>query len=444
MANPRRIASIGLWGCCVIFAAVSVCRADNLADSGKSQQFSPLDEAKVRAAGIRKIESRRLELYTDLPTAPEVDELPQAFDQAFDLWCKYFGLNPVNYPDWKMRASLMDDPARFTAAGLIPPDLPKFLNGFTRGHECWINNQTSDYYRRHLLLHEGVHGFMFSLLGNHAPPWYLEGMAELLGTHHWQNGKLELPYFPKNSDEVPMLGRIGIVQADFAKHKAKHFADVMAYDSQAHLKVEPYGWSWAACAFLNGHPKYRDRFRQLPALLKSPGDFNTQLRQIYGDDFRHLVEEWQVFVADLDYGYDFNRTVIDFTSGEPLAVLTAHVSVQADRGWQNSGILLEAGKTYKLSATGRYQVANDPKPWISEPNGVSIRYIHGKPLGILLAAVRPEKSSKQVSTFLKPIVVGLGTAITPAETGTLYLRINDSSGELSDNAGQADVVVSVQ
>ncbi len=74
---------------------------------------------------------------------------------------------------------------------------------------------------------------MFTLLGDHAPPWYIEGMAELLGTHHWQNGKLDLPYFPKSRDEVPKLGRIDIVQKDFAAHHAKHFADVMAYDNHA-------------------------------------------------------------------------------------------------------------------------------------------------------------------------------------------------------------------
>jgi hypothetical protein len=233
----------------------------------------------------------------------------------------------------------------------------------------------------------------------------------------------------------------------------------MAYDNQAHLKVEPYGWSWAACAFLNGHPRYRDRFRQLLPLLNRPDDFNAKLVAIYGDDFKQLEEEWQIFVADLDYAYDFQRTTIDFTPGEPATEhgrpngdraqggsgitngQPPHLSVQADRGWQNSGVLLEAGKTYKLTATGQYQVANDPKPWISEPGGVSVRYIHGRPLGLLLAAVRPEHPSKSTSSFLKPIVVGTGTAITPTETGTLYLRINDSSGELSDNSGHANVTI---
>jgi hypothetical protein len=431
---------LALFGC-LIFAGATARAAEQGRAGENAPLFAPVDESKVAAAGIRKLESRRLVLYTDLPTAPEVDELTQVFDQAFDLWCKYFGLDPAQYPNWRMRASLMADPDRFTAAGLIPADLPKFFNGYTRGHECWLYNQTSPYYRRHLLLHEGVHGIMFTLLGDHAPPWYIEGMAELLGTHHWQASKLDLPYFPKSRDEVPKLGRIDIVQKDFQAHHAKHLTDVMAYDNHAHLKVEPYGWSWAACAFLNGNPHYRDRFHQLLPLLRSPDDFNAKLVAAFGNDFSHLEEEWQVFLADIDYGYDFDHTAIDFTTSELLGSQPAHVTVQADHGWQNSGLQLEAGKTYKLSATGKFQVANDPKPWISEPNGVSVRYIHGRPLGLLLATVRPKHSTKSASAFLNPIVVGTAATITPSETGTLCFRINDSSGELTDNAGHADVSI---
>ena len=406
---------------------------------------TPVDEANVRAAGIRKLESRRLTLYTDLASSPEVDELPQAFDQAFELWCKYLGIDPLRHADWHMRASLIDDPKRFQTCGLMPANVPKFFNGYTRDHECWLYNQTSPYYRRHLLLHEGVHGIMFTLLGNNAPPWYAEGMAELLATHRWEKGKLELPYFPHAPSEVPKLGRVEIVQTDFAKHHAKLFTDVMAYDRQAHLVVDPYGWSWATVVFLDGHPRYHDRFHQLISLLNKPDDFNDRLREIYGDDFDHLAEEWQVFAADIDYGYDFSRTVIDFTPGKQLAnggiEGMKKISVDADRGWQNSGVLLEAGKKYSLTASGQFQVAANPRPWISEANGVSIRYIHGKPLGVLLAAVRPQTNSARVSAFLKPIVVGTAAEITPTETGTLYFKINDSAGELSDNAGQLQVTI---
>ncbi|HEY2883453.1 MAG TPA: hypothetical protein VGJ15_13490 [Pirellulales bacterium] len=407
-----------------------------------------VDEAKVSAAGIRKLTSKRLDLYTDLPSSPEIDELPLVFDQAFPLWCKYFGVDSSKHDDFRMRASLIDDPAKFETSGLVPVDLPKFLNGYTRGRELWFNNQTSRYYRRHLLLHEGVHGFMFALVGDNGAPWYMEGIAELLGTHHWENGRLTLPYFPKQPSDVPKLGRIETVQTDFAKRKAKQVETVMAIDRQEFLHVEAYAWSWALCAFLDNHPRYAERFHKLLAEVSQPGDFNTKLKKIYSDDWGQLQEDWQAFIADLDHGYDFERTQIDFTPGKPLSAKSAalagtptSIAVKADRGWQDTGILLELGKKYELTATGKFQLAADPKPWISEPNGISIHYNHGKPLGLLLAAVRPIGSSSPISAFVKPIVVGTDTEITPTDSGTLYLKINDSAGALNDNSGQAEVTV---
>lgn len=406
--------------------------------------WSKVDENNIRSAGIRKLESRRLVLYTDLPPSPDVDELPAVFDQAFDQWCKYFGFSAERAGNWRMRASLIDRTERFQAAGLLPSDLPKFYNGYTRNLECWFNNQTSPYYRRHLLLHEGVHGFMFTLLGNNAVPWYVEGIAEYLGTHRWHDGKLELPYFPRDPKEVSKLGRIEIVQNDFANARAKRFEDVLAFDTQAHLNVEAYAWSWALSAFLDGHPKYRDRFRKLVKLLPTRRNFNEELKKIYANDFDRLIEEWQVYVSELDHGYDFERTIIDFAPGKPLTGDSGSVKVEADRGWQNSGIRLEANKKYRITASGRYQVASEVAPWPSEPAGISIRYVRGRPLGQLLAIVRPDGPFQSPSAFLKPIVIGSAATISPSQTGTLYFKINDSAGALADNKGHADVQVAAE
>ncbi len=147
-------------------------------------------------------------------------------------------------------------------------------------------------------------------------------------------------------------------------------------------------------------------------------------------------------MADLEYGYDFQRTVIDFTPGRKLPERGAEVAVAADRGWQNSGLRLESGVTYWLRASGRYQLAREPRVWWSEPNGVSIRYYHGQPLGILLAAVRPDHAEPNApSALIRPIVVGFGAELTPKVSGTLYLRINVSAGELGEAAGSAKVEV---
>lgn len=406
------------------------------------RRWRPVDEAKIAAEGIRKLVGEHLVLYTDLPSSAAIDALPAAFDAALPQWCEYFGIAPDQAESWKIRGSLMGEKERFERCDLLPVALPEFRNGYAAGGELWFYDQSSDYYRRHLLLHEGTHAFMAEFLGGCGPPWYSEGMAELLATHAHRDGELRLNQFPPAREEVPMLGRIKIVQDGFAAGKALQLPRILSYGPRAHLEVEPYGWCWAAAAFLDGHPRYRARFRQLPDLVNEP-DFNARFRQLYADDWAALNEEWQLFAAGLEHNYSFDRTAVDFTPGQPLASGTARLRVAADRGWQNSGIVLESGVTYALSAEGRYQLADAPKIWWSEPNGVTIRYYQGRPLGILLAAVHPADTPVGgVSPLLRPATIGLEGELTPDQSGTLFLRVNDSAGELDDNAGKLLVTVS--
>ncbi|MBU4272278.1 MAG: hypothetical protein KKE86_02465 [Planctomycetes bacterium] len=422
------------------------------------------DDARAEAEDIRKLSGKRLTLYTDL-TGAEIDRLPAVFDRAFPQWCRYFGLDENRHADWRMTGFLMKDKARFTSAGFLPADLPPFPHGFSRGSRLWLYEQPSDYYRRHLLLHEGTHGFMNTLLGGCGPPWYMEGMAEYLGTHRLQDGRLTLGYMPRDREETPEWGRIRIIQDAVAQRRALRLDDVINMPPTAHRVTEPYAWCWAAVTLLDRHPRYQKRFRRMVQFVRER-DFNARFRRLFADDWRQLCEEWQLMTAGMEYGYDVTRCAVDFTPakapplllGERLGVRA--VAVAVDRGWQNSGLRLESGKKYRLTASGRYKIAatsplplgegqgvradasQKPKVWWCEPGGVSIRYYKGRPLGILLAAVRPDDPPPgSTSALLRPTSVGLGATIIPAESGTLFLKINDSPGELHDNAGKLKVEV---
>jgi len=400
-----------------------------------------IDEARVAREGIRKLAGRRLVLYTDLPSSPEIDALPDAFDQAFPQWCAYFGIDPADHADWRMTGSLMREKVRFVDAGLLPKNVPSFQNGYCRNYELWLFEQPTDYYRRHLLLHEGVHGLMNTLLGGCGPPWYMEGTAELLSTHRWQDGRLTVNHMPIDRDEVPHWGRVRIIQDEVAQRRAMRLPEVVEYSYSAHLNVEPYAWCWAAAVLMDRHPAYQDRFRQLFRNVLQP-DFNERFYAVFKDDWQPLCEQWQLMIASMEYGYDVARTAIDFTPGEPLASDRLETSIAADRGWQNTGIRLESETGYRIRAAGRYQLGTEPQTWWCEPGGVTIRYYGGRPLGILMAAVRPDNvKNGSVSPLLFPATVGLGTRLTPKTSGTLYLKINDSPAELADNAGQVRVLV---
>ncbi len=392
-------------------------------------------------AGLRELPGKHVTITTDLASSPEIDALPDYFDQAFPQWCAYFGVDEKEHADWHVRVCLMRSEPRFVAAGLIPDDLPNFLNGFMRGDRIWMNDQNSDYYRRHLLLHEGTHAFADSLVAGLGPPWFSEGIAELLATHRLVDGHVELNYFPRRREEVPRWGRIEIVNADYHARRAMSLTKLLGLEGQAYLKIEPYGWSWAVAAFLDGHPRYRARFRRLPRLAGA-ADFAAVVRKLFADDWAQLNEDWQLFVANLDYGYDFARNELQRDQGKPLTGSSVTIAVDADRGWQSSGVRLEAGRSYRLRAMGRYQVAPGPPPWESEPGGVSIRYYRGRPLGILLAAIRADESDgKGANGLLTPLVVGLETTFRAPRTGTLYLRVNQSSGQLDENAGTLSVEI---
>jgi hypothetical protein len=419
----------------------------------------PIDDARVAAAGIRILPGKRLTLYTDL-AGEEIDRLPAVFEQAFPQWCKYFGVKESDHADWHVTGCLMKDKARFAAAGLVPGDLPPFEHGYSTGKTLWLYEQPSDFYRRELLLHEGTHCFMFTLLGDCGPPWYMEGLAEYLGTHRLADGRLTLGYMPRSRDEAPQWGRVRIIQDAVAQRRALKLKAVTEFSKTAHRETGPYAWCWAAVTLLDRHPRYRDRFHQLLRFVREP-DFNERFYRLFEPDWQELCEEWQLMVANMEYGYDVERSAVDFTPGKIEAGPEARtITIAADRGWQNTGLRLEAGKTYRLTASGRYQVAKSsplplgegqgvraaesksPQTWWSEPGGVSIRYYQNRPLGILLAAVRPDHPPANSTTALiRPTVVGLGTTFSPSETGTLFLKINDSPGELDDNAGELKVEV---
>lgn len=410
----------------------------------------PLDDARLKAAGIRKISSQHLDLYTNVPSDPEIERLPAVFDQAVPQWAAYFGVDPARTEGWRARAFLIGDRAPFDALQLMPAGNDQFINGISSGGEFWLLEQPTPYYRRHLMLHEGTHAFMATLLGGCGPGWYMEGTAELLGTHRIDDaGKLTLNTMPRDRQEVPMLGRIKLIRDAVAEDHVLGLPAVMELDNRRQLGNEAYAWCWAAAKLLDSHPRYRERFRKLREHVRAP-KFNEIFREEFAADWSDLNAEWQAYVDMLDHGYDFERMAIEFQRGKPLVGIPRKVTIAADRGWQSSGVWLEAGKSYRIQARGRFEIAAETKdgkvtPWPCEPGGVTLEYYDGHPLGMLLGAIdaRGDESQPPPSHvgFAHPIAIGLGATLKPEASGTLYLRVNDSAGKLADNHGSLTVSI---
>ena len=163
---------------------------------------------------------------------------------------------------------------------------------------------------------------------------------------------------------------------------------------------------------------------------------------LFEPDLGPLLEQWQLFVRNLDYGYDLVREAVVY---EPAVVPvgdTAVAEIAADRGWQSTGFRIEPDRRYRIEASGRFQLACDPAIWWSEPDGVTLRYHAGRPLGMLLAAVvDPARSATAATPLADPEPIGSGREWEARGGGILFLRVNDHPAELYDNAGHVRVEI---
>lgn len=407
------------------------------------------DDARAAELGIQRYESRHLRLYTDID--PEIARtLPPLMDQAFAALAEYFGPLPParDGADYQVTGYLMADRERFLTAGMLPQTaLDLLVHGVHRGSEFWMNEQEYDYYRRHLLIHEGTHCFMTVLPGTNLPVWYMEGMAELFGAHRLDDsGHAVFGLMPDHPPDFVGFGRVEMLRQEVGEGRFRSLEGVLALTASDFIasRKEPYAWSWAFCKFLDAHPRYQQRFRALGRHLVDP-DFGSVVQELFAPDVEVLAVEWELFVRNLEYGFDIPRAAIDFRRGIPLPLGGSRtVDVEAARGWQPSGVWLESGETYRLTAVGQVTLAYEPRPWISEPQGVSIRYAHSRPLGRLVAAIQAEQPPGPggEGALWRVIDVGREAQLTPEVSGTLYLRVNDAWSALSDNEGRYRVEMS--
>ncbi|MEI6240223.1 MAG: hypothetical protein WCR51_07530 [Planctomycetia bacterium] len=430
-SHTVRIRRLALWATALALTLIV----------GSAAAESPADLA--RRAGLQVFESRHLTLVTDRPPRADdgVQDLPGVFDEAFVTWCRHYGLDPGPHASWRVVGCLMVDRERFRVAGLLPVDgvVPDFENGFCVGDRFWLMDQSNRDYRRHLLLHEGVHAFTLTLRDADAPPWYTEGIAEYLATHRLEHGgdatsRFTMTPIPRRRADVEQLGRIEHLRHLHDAGQAPSLADVFATPPQAHRVLGAYAASWAAVTLLAGHPAYRDAFT---ATERQPldRDFTARLQASPGWDATAATRDFDAFVADLDYGYDFERMTIDWSPGQPLAA-AEKVAIAADRGWQNTGWSLTTGQRCSFTASGRVTVGQVSACRLeSPPDGITLRWDRGRPVGRLLVAqwVEPDDGGRPSFRILAE---GSSGTFTAATAGPLYLKLNESPGDLADNAGE--------
>jgi hypothetical protein len=401
-------------------------------------------EATARRAGLRVLASDHLVLATDRPArdGDGVEDLPRFFDEAFRGWCDHYGIDPASARDWQAFGCLVVDRERFRAAGLLPATIPEFTNGFCDRNRFWMMDQSNPDYRRHLLLHEGVHAFTLTIRGLDAPEWYTEGIAEFLATHRLEQGAdgrehVVLAPLPLRPGDVEQLGRIETLRA---ARRPPALAEVMAAARKGHGDITAYAADWAAVAVLARHPAFA---RQFAAAERGPldADFSARLASQPGWNQALATREYAFFTSEVDYGWDFARTAVDWSPGRPL-VVPAQVTVDAARGWQNTGLSLAQGGRCRIAGGGRVRLGESRDqgaavPIESEADGITLRWYRGHPAGRLLAAQWVEQADGRAGFVV--LAAGAAAEITAAVDGPVYLTVNDAPGDRADNAGSYTV-----
>ena len=407
----------------------------------------------AREAGLRLLEGRHLVLATDRPVreGDGVAELPAAFDEAFTAWCRHYGMNPADHADWRCFGCLVVGRERFRAAGLLPDTVPPFENGFCDRNRFWLVDQSNPAYRRHLLLHEGVHAFTLTLRGLATPVWYNEGIAEYLATHRLareaEGGiRFVTTPIPAQPDDVEQLGRIETLRELRSERKLPTLDTVLALPVGQHGAIADYAASWAAVAMLANHPAYARGFATLERGPLGP-DFNARLAALPGWDPARAARDYAAFIDEIDYGWDFSRLAIDWSPGAPLSEPVA-LAVDASQGWQNSGVAAAAGRRYAFTATGRADLGTVTDATSgavtrleSEADGISLEWYRGQPTGRLLIGQWVERPAGGGQPRFEVLASGGGGEFTAAADGPLSLRLNGPPGRLAERAGTISVTV---
>ena len=261
--------------------------------------------------------------------------------------------------------------------------------------------------------HEAVHGYCSLVFGSTGPLWYAEGMAEV--GQFWEKDNLALKAHPA------IMGYL----RDANPESMRTIINAERIDGDA---WKAYAWRWVLCHMLVHNPNYSRQIRRLGMQLMS-GD-QASFENTFGSVANEISFEYLQFLEHLNPGLRADLIAWEWEQS-PRVLSAGHstsLRVDSKRGWQSSGVLVEPGVTYELTAEGTWQTGpTEPETGADgQPDSGT-----GKLVGILM----------QDYQLSEEFELGANMQWTAPGAGVLYLRCRESLERIADNQGQMDVRV---
>ncbi len=404
----------------------------------------PESLAVAQTSGFRAYEGKHIRLRIDVGTKDDAKQYVDVFDAAVKQWVAYWSLPVESVSAWRVDAVIMSDRQQATMAGLMKDRIPDFKFGFNAGRTLYLIAQPSHYYTEHLLLHEGVHAFARHTFGGLGPTWFMEGTAEILATHQGSGANVIVNRIPRSRDDSPFWGRVKVIRDAHDSGSIPSVESVMRMPPRLDGDITAYSWAWTLVMLLTQYPEYDQAFRAMTtAGHDGSNELSKQLYQRLSADWPAVVARYRLLGQSLDYGFDWDRERVTIHTGDaswtgkPISM-----QVLADQGWQSSGVVFPAGMSLSVESKGESILALQPKPWRSLPEGVTIRYHRGLPIGKLVGCLVPINSNAdRPLSSLETVAIGAGARLDVAEPSWLVMRVNDDVGELADNSGHYEVTI---
>ena len=203
-----------------------------------------------------------------------------------------------------------------------------------------------------------------------------------------------------------------------------------------------YANAWALVWLINHHPELQPQFAATAA-CRTQQQIDAAMADISESTWEKMDQIWPLYLDGLE---EADASTVRFPALTLLkpqksnsdSSLPTEFIVDAGQQWISTGLALTAGQEIVVQCTGRYVVEETTKPWSSEPDGITIDYVRGRPLGEVVGAI----ISIDGTHTTRHIPIGTTRNLRSPIDGILWLQINDDWAKREKNQGNVLVQIS--